>query len=76
MRVAGWRADGITGNSVVLIRCVTNLIILIRNSRPVVTPIHNDNDSFLTNRRQGVRINGFFSFWKEVLSGIPQGSIF
>jgi len=32
-------------------------------------------ESFLTNRRQRVRINGFFSFWKEVLSGIPQGSI-
>ena len=31
--------------------------------------------SFLFNRRQRVRINGFFSFWREVLSGIPQGSI-
>jgi hypothetical protein len=32
-------------------------------------------ESFLTNRRERVRINGFFFFWKEVLSGIPQGSI-
>jgi len=32
-------------------------------------------ESFLTNRRQRVRINGFFSFCKEVLSGIPQGSV-
>jgi len=32
-------------------------------------------ESFLTNRRQTVRIIGFFSFWKEVLSGIPQGLI-
>jgi len=32
-------------------------------------------ESFLTNRRQSVRINGFFCFWNEVLSGIPQGSI-
>jgi len=32
-------------------------------------------ESFLTNRRQRVRINDFFSFWKEYLSGIPQGSI-
>ena len=31
--------------------------------------------SFLLNRRQRVRVNGFFSFWREVLSGIPQGSI-
>jgi len=32
-------------------------------------------ESFLTNRRQRVRINGFFSFGKKVLSGISQGSI-
>jgi len=32
-------------------------------------------ESFRDKRRQRVRINGFFSFWKEVLSGIPQGSI-
>jgi len=31
--------------------------------------------SFLANRRQRVSINGFFSFWMEALSGIPQGSI-
>ena len=31
--------------------------------------------AFLFNRRQRVRINGFFPFWREVISGIPQGSI-
>jgi len=33
-------------------------------------------ESFLANRRQRVRINGFCSFWKEVLSRVPQSSIF
>ena len=32
-------------------------------------------ESFLINRRQRVRINGISSFWSNVLSGIPQGSI-
>ena len=32
-------------------------------------------ESFLTNRRQRVRVNGYFSFWCQVLSGIPQGSV-
>jgi len=32
-------------------------------------------ESFLLNRRQRVRVNGFFSYWQQVLSGIPQGSI-
>ena len=32
-------------------------------------------ESFLVNRRQRVRVNGFFSYWRKVLSGIPQGSI-
>jgi len=32
-------------------------------------------ESFLTNRRQRVRINGFFSFWKEVLSGSILGPL-
>jgi len=31
--------------------------------------------SFLTDRKQRVRVNGEFSCWAEVLSGIPQGSI-
>jgi len=31
--------------------------------------------SFLTNRSQRVRINGTFSNWARVLSGIPQGSV-
>jgi len=33
------------------------------------------SESLLANRRQRVSINGLFSFWKEALSGIPQGSI-
>jgi len=33
------KANGITGNSMALINCVTNQIILIRNSRPIVKPI-------------------------------------
>jgi len=31
-------------------------------------------ESFLVNRGHMIRINSFFSFWREVLSGIPQGS--
>ena len=30
---------------------------------------------FLCNRKQSICINGEFSTWSEVLSGIPQGSI-
>jgi len=33
------------------------------------------SDSFRVNRRRRVRIDGFFSFWREVLSGLPQDSI-
>jgi len=44
MRVAGCRTDGITDNSVALISCVTNQIILILNSCPInVKPIRNDS---------------------------------
>jgi len=31
--------------------------------------------SFLCNRKQRVKINGFYSDWADVLSGIPQGTI-
>ena len=31
--------------------------------------------AFLANRRQRVKINGHFLVWREVFSGIPQGSI-
>jgi len=32
-------------------------------------------ESFLCNRKQRVKINGFYSDWADVLSGIPQGTI-
>jgi len=32
-------------------------------------------ESFLVNRGWKVRINGFFSDWRTVVRGIPQGSI-
>jgi len=47
MRVAKWRADGITGNSVVLISCLTSQIILIRNTRPIVKPIGLRNNNIV-----------------------------
>jgi len=31
-------------------------------------------ESFLCNRKQRVKINGFYSDWTDVLSGIPQGT--
>ena len=31
--------------------------------------------AFLTNRRQRVCVNGSYSSWSEVASGIPQGSV-
>jgi len=31
--------------------------------------------NFLTDRKQRVRVNGKFSCWAKVLSGLPQGSI-
>jgi len=32
-------------------------------------------ESFLCHRKQRVKINGFYSDWADVLSGIPQGTI-
>ena len=40
-------------------------------SRSAVTLIH----SYLSNRRQRVKINGSFSMWKEINLGVPQGSV-
>ena len=31
--------------------------------------------SFITNRKQRVRVNGSYSLWAEVTSGVPQGSV-
>ena len=31
--------------------------------------------NYLSNRRQRVKINNSFSYWKEILYGVPQGSI-
>ena len=33
-------------------------------------------EAFLKDRKQRVAVNGFFSTWMDVLSGIPQGSVF
>ena len=40
-------------------------------SRSTLKLIH----SYLSNRRQRVKINGSFSTWKEINSGMPQGSV-
>ena len=40
-------------------------------SEPVILWIK----SFLCNRKQRVKINGFYSEWADVISGIPQGTI-
>ena len=32
-------------------------------------------DNYLSNRKQRVKINDFFSCWSEILFGVPQGSV-
>ena len=31
--------------------------------------------SYLTNKKQKIRVNGDYSSWEEILFGVPQGSI-
>ena len=31
--------------------------------------------SYLSNRKQRININNFFSFWKDLILGVPQGSV-
>ena len=40
-------------------------------SRPALLFIH----SYLTNRKQRVKVNGSFSTWTKTLLGVPQGSV-
>ena len=45
-------------------------------SRKTAPVSHRDRiKTFLTDRKQRVRVNGKFFCWAKVLSGIPQGSI-
>ena len=32
-------------------------------------------NDYLTNRQQRVKVNSFFSFWKDLTRGVPQGSV-
>ena len=50
------------------------LLYKIRNIG-ITGDLHKWIESFLTNRRQRVRINGIFSDWCNVKSGVPQGSV-
>ena len=35
---------------------------------------HSFND-YLTNRQQRVKVNGSFSYWKDLTRGVPRGSV-
>ena len=37
---------------------------------PSLKPLH----SYLTTRKQGVKLNGIYSWWSEIIFGVPQGS--
>ena len=55
--------------------CISHELILVKLhayglSLRALRLIH----SYLTNRKQSIRLNGYYSSWEEILFGIPQGS--